>query len=123
MYKNLKLSELKPAEIKHSALPDWFIERVKAFKVKLVQIEPSTIAATLRSFQCDTNPERELAIWERIADTYTVYISENGIGDDKIKQEVFAVVLGISMDREDYSTIKRLTPEQIKVLTYNYRGL
>jgi hypothetical protein len=78
-YKEVKLAAIKPGEIKHVVLPDWFIERVKVFKATLAGVEPSALEETLRSFQRDTNRERELEIWERIAETYRVYISEDRI--------------------------------------------
>jgi hypothetical protein len=77
-YKDAKLAAIKPGEIKHVVLPDWFIERVKVFKATLAGVEPVALEAALQSFQRDTNPERELE-WERIAETYRVYISEDRI--------------------------------------------
>jgi len=123
MHEKIKLSEITAGEVKHAALPDQFVERVKAYKAKLSEVEPSTIAATVDSFQRDTNPERELKIWERIADTYTIYISQNRVEDNQTKKEVFASLLGISMAGDEYGKIMHLTPEQIKALAYNYRGL
>jgi hypothetical protein len=77
-YKDEKFAAIKPGEIKHVVLPDWFIERVKVFKATLAGVEPSALEETLRSFQRDTNPERDLE-WERIAETYRAYISEDRI--------------------------------------------
>lgn len=122
MRKNLKLSRLTVGDVRRAELPDGFVERVKVYKAKLADVERGSIEEALDGFRRDAHPEQELIIWERIADTYAVYISRNGIDDQKTKKDVLRVLLGISMTADDFSEVHSLTPEQIKVLAYNYRG-
>ena len=67
--------------------------------------------------------EEEIAIWERIANTYQLFVSRNPISDPPIRQEVFAVLIGASMGSEDWSNIEKLNGDQISYLVANYRGL
>ena len=57
-----------------------FVERVKPYKARLGEIEPSTIEKILQDLRRDANPERELEIWERITDAYVMYVEKNNVG-------------------------------------------
>jgi hypothetical protein len=119
----LQPSELRKGPIRHPVLPDSFVDRIKAFKAILSDVDPTPIETAIDNFKRDTHPEEEIAIWERIANTYQLFLSHNAIGDPAIRKEVFAVLIGASMGSEDWSNIKKLNGDQIRYLVATYRGL
>jgi|SRR5712691_1884591 len=115
--------DLHKGPIRHPVLPDSFVDRIKAFKAILSDVDPTSLETAIDNFQRDTHPEQELAIWERIANTFQLFLSHNRISDPAIRKEVFAVLIGASMGSEDWSNIKKLNSDQINYLVANYRGL
>jgi len=123
MKEPLQPSRLYKGPIRHLALSDEFIHRVKRFKGTLADVDGTPLEETMDNFKRDTHPEEELAIWERIANTYQLFLSHNPTADLAIKKEIFAVLLGASMGLDDWSNIKKLNSDQINHLVLNYRGL
>src|SRR5438128_39372 len=114
---------LHKGPIRHLVLSDEFVDRVRRFKGTLADVDGTSLEEAMDNFKRDTHPEEELAIWERIANTYQLFLSHNPTTDLAIKKEIFAVVLGASMGADDWSNIKRLNSDQINHLVLNYRGL
>jgi hypothetical protein len=123
MKEPLQPSQLYKGPIRHLVLSDEFIDRVKRFKVTLADVDETSLEETIDNFKRDTHPEEELAIWERIANTYRLFLSHNPKTDLTIKKEIFAVLLGASMGADDWSNIKKLNSDQINHLVLSYRGL
>ena len=120
---NVPISDLQKGPIRHSALPAVFVDRVKKFKAILSDVDPTSFETTIDNFKCDIIPAQELIIWERIANTYQLFLSENPTHDLAIKKEVYAVLIAASMGLEDWRNIKKLTRDQIDNLVASYRGL
>lgn len=123
MTNKVKLSDIQEGKIKHPALPDAIIERIKAYKAILGDVEPSSLEQTVDSFKRDTTPESELVLWERMANTYATYLAHNPTDNPEIKREIFSAILGVSMGMDDWSRIKHLTSEQINHIKLNYTGI
>jgi hypothetical protein len=123
MKTQLQPSDLHKGPIRRPVLPDSFVGRIKAFKAVLSDVDPTSLETAIDNFKRDRHPEEELAIWERIASTYQLFVSRNSISDPAIRKEVFAVLIGASMGSEDWSNIKKLTSDQIDDLVASYRGL
>jgi hypothetical protein len=119
----LQPSELHEGPIRHPALPDGLVNRIKAFKAILSDVDPTSLETAIDNFKRDTHPEQEIAIWERIANAYKLFLSHNAVSDPAIRKEVFAVLIGASMDWQDWSNIKKLNSDQINSLVANYRRL
>ena len=115
-------SQLYKGPIRQLALSDEFIDRVKRFKGTLADVDGTSLEETIDNFKRDTHPEEELAIWERIANAYQLFLSHNPTTDLAIKKEIFAVLLAASMGADDWSNIKKLNSDQINRLVLNYRG-
>src|SRR6266436_6156283 len=105
--KRMRPSDLHKGPIQDAVLPDDFIDRVRTFKAVLSDVDRTTLEETIDNFKRDMHPEEELAIWERIANTYQLFISHNPTTDLAIRKEIFAVLLGASMGTDDWSNIKR----------------
>jgi hypothetical protein len=67
MKEQLRLSDIQFGPIRHPVLPGDFIERIKAFKKILGDIDSVSIEQTIDNFKRDADPQSELIIWERIA--------------------------------------------------------
>ena len=65
----IKLTELKKGPIRHPVLPEDLFLRIKAFKEILAGVDNMTLDEVIDDFKRDAHPEREIAVWERIANT------------------------------------------------------
>src|ERR1700720_280645 len=77
----LQPSELHKGPIRRPVLPESYVDRIKAFKAILSDVDPTSLETAIDNFKRDTHPEDELAIWERIANTYQLFLSRNPISD------------------------------------------
>jgi hypothetical protein len=100
MKEQLRLSDIQFGPIRHPVLPDDFIERIKAFKKILGDIDSVSIEQTIDNFKRDADPQSELIIWERIASTFQMYLSHNPTTDSAIRKRILAVLLSASMGIE-----------------------
>jgi len=120
--KKVKLKDIDIANtpVRHLVLPEGCIERIVAFKRALGDAEPMTIEEAVSNFQKDMHPEREIEIWERVASKYQDFLTRNSSLNSNERKEVFSVLIGTSMGREDFSELKNLSEDQIKYLVDSY---
>jgi hypothetical protein len=123
MKKSVPLSGLHAEPIQRGVLPDGFIDRVKAYKARLGDVDSVPLEKAIDNFKRDAYPEHELEIWERIANTFQLFLSHNPTDDPEIRKDIYKVLVCASMGMEDWSNIKHLSTEQINHLVLNYRGL
>jgi hypothetical protein len=123
MKKQVSLANLHEGPIRHPALPDTFVERIRAFKAILGDVDRASLERTVDNFKRDTNPDGELVIWERIAGTFQVYLSHNPTTDLAVRKDIFAVLIGASMGMERPKNLTHLRDDQIEHLIANYREL
>lgn len=120
--KSLHPSDLEIGPIRHPVLPPDFIARVKAFKTKLGDVDKFSLEQSIDNFKRDADPEGELAIWERLAGTFELFVTHNPT-TDAIRREALKVLVGTSMGMNDWSDIEYLSEDQINRLVVFYRGL
>ena len=108
---------------RRTSLPESLVQRITAFKEILSEVDNMSLEEVVADFTRDAHPEREIAIWERIASTYQIYLTRNPTDDPRIKHDVFSVLLMTSLRIENWDGIQHLTPDQIRLLVLNYRGL
>jgi hypothetical protein len=109
--------------IRHPVLPNGMVERITTFKEALGDVDTVSLEKTIDAFKSDMNPENELVIWERIASTFKTYLAHNPTSDPFIRKEVFTVIMGTSMGMREWSTVKRLSRDQINHIVLNYTGV
>src|SRR5580700_7097165 len=90
---HVELADLKDGPIVHPLLSDDLLQRIKAFKQILADVDNTTLDEVIGDFKRDAHPEREIAVWERIAATYTMFLSHNPTDDLATKHDVFSVLL------------------------------
>ena len=115
--------EIQEGPIRHHVLRDDLLQRIAAFKEILSEVDNMTLDEVVDDFRRDAHPEREIAVWERIAQTYTLFLSHNPTADLAVKHDIFSVVLMASLGMEDWRGIRHLTQDQIQHLVLNYKGL
>ncbi len=89
----LKVKELKKGDMREDILPKGFISRVIRYKEILKEVDTSSLEEALNNFQRDLYPEKELEVWEYIAEEYAKFSEEDlGISLEE-KKGIFKAIL------------------------------
>ncbi len=91
--RKMKLSDINQGPIRQQILPEGFIARVLKYKEILKEVECCSLEETVSNFQRDLNPERELVIWEKIADFYKTFIKDKPELSISDKKKIFGEIL------------------------------
>jgi hypothetical protein len=118
----IELSNVHKGPIRHAVLSDDLLRRIKAFKEIFSDVDNTTLDEAVDDFKRDAHPEHEIAVWERIASTYAMFLSHNPTDDLATKHEIYSVLVSASLGMEDWTEIRYLTPDQIRHLVLNYQG-
>jgi hypothetical protein len=112
-----ELASLKPGSIRNQRLGPEQMERIYKLRDTLAEVERSSIEKWVDNFNLDANPDKELAVWERIADGYTRYCSKRLLSVEA-KEDVFQLLLLRSMASEqevlNHIKLKTLTVDEAK---------
>jgi len=109
----VRVEDIIPGPIRHPVLAPELIERIRAFKEVLGDVEQCPIETTIENFQRDMHPEREVEVWERIARAYKDFITEHTITEFRTRCDVLEVLL---TGGDDFDHPSALTVEQIAEL-------
>lgn len=104
--------DIQPRPIQRDSLSDEQLARVRALQSIFVEVDGQSVDQWVDNFKRDLNPDRELAIWEKMAGAYTSYCTKRDLPVES-KKEVYKVVLLRSMASED-DVLKRL---ELKILS------
>ncbi|MFN7289881.1 MAG: hypothetical protein ACK5YR_09105 [Pirellula sp.] len=88
--------EIHQGPVQRDSLTDEQTERIKVLQQTFVEIDGQTIDQWIDSFKRDLNPDKELAIWERMARAYTAFCHSRELSLDE-KKEAYKIVLLRSM--------------------------
>lgn len=96
--KRIKISDIDISKMpfQHGTLPNALIERIKKFKVILFEVETATLEEAIDNFRHDMHPEREIHIWEWIANSYQDFTQRFKIEDIENKKLVYVILLKLS---------------------------
>jgi hypothetical protein len=110
-------ASLKPGPLRHQGLSPNQMERIYNLRNTLAEVEHSPIEKWVDNFKQDANPDKELAIWERIAAGYARYCSKRLLSIEA-KKDVFQLLLLRSMASEqevlNHVKLKTLTVDEAK---------
>ena len=110
-------ASLKPGQIKHERLSSGQMERIHKLRDTLAEVHHSPLEKWIDDFKRDADPDKELAVWERIADGYTRYCSRKPLSVEA-KKDVFQLLLLRSMASEqevlNHIKLKTLTIDEAK---------
>ena len=92
-------NEIQPGPVQRDSLTDSQMERVRALQKVFVEVDGQSVDQWVDNFKRDLNPDRELAIWEKMCSAYSAYCDDRDLNIDA-KKEVYKVVLLRSMTSE-----------------------
>jgi hypothetical protein len=85
-------AELHPGPIQHASLTDNQLERVRRLQQTFAEVDPSSLDKWIDDFKRDRDPERELRVYEGMADAYRAYCNGRNLSP-RGKSDVYQVVL------------------------------
>jgi len=117
-----KVSEIFLGPIRHEALPETLLIRIKIFLTILRDVFPFTLDEIIDKIRRETDPLNEVLIWERITATYLDATKDQILSLDQ-RKEISRFLLRISMgplyDEDDHS-FNYLTAGKRKQLEENF---
>lgn len=121
----MDVQSLRPGPVRHPSLPDELVARVQAFHETLQAVDGFTLEERLDGFRRDVHPEREVAVWERLAGVYRAFCRDHSPSPEA-RKEAYRVLLLRSMASEE-EVRRQLLPEhlsanQVAELFRMYRG-
>lgn len=105
-------AQLKPGPIRHEALTEKQLERVRYLQSVFREVDPTPLEKWIEDFRRDENPDREIAVWEGMAKPYEVFAASRDL-TLAAKKEVYGVVL-MRSGAPDAEVLKHL---DLKTLT------
>jgi len=101
--------ELKPGtEVRHPLFPEETVRLIQQIGDDLAEVLPQQCKDNwVDGFRYDRNPDREIAIWRRIADVYLVATRSRPM-NLPMKQECFRVLMNCTS--AEASTVLQITP-------------
>src|SRR4051812_46034993 len=64
---------IQPGPIRHEALTENQLARIRALHATFAEVDPNPLEKWIDDFKRDADPDRELAVWERMARAYRRY--------------------------------------------------
>ncbi|OYW31049.1 MAG: hypothetical protein B7Z47_02270 [Chthoniobacter sp. 12-60-6] len=112
-----QLGQFKPGPIRHEALTEKQLERVRYLQSVFREVDPTPIEKWIEDFQRDANPDREIVIWEGMAEPYKLFTTSRDLSLEE-KKEAYRVVLMRSGAPDDevlkHLDLKTLTEQDAK---------
>lgn len=111
-FRTSNISDLKPATVKrHHALPHQLARRAKDVWKKIdgyAHVDSQT--AFLDGFLYDTHPEKEIGIWERLAEVFTRCVKELR-PNEASKKSILRLIVTVSISTVDVEGVTGVPPE------------
>lgn len=85
-------AKLQPGPVRHEQLSAAQMERIKKLQQTFSEVDPMPLEKWVDDFKRDLNPDRELRVYEGMAEAYTAYCSGRNL-TPLAKQDVYQVVL------------------------------
>ncbi len=89
------VKNLKRGPVRRNELPPALASRVETLRSVLAEVCPMTREQWLDSLQRDMNPEKEVLWWERVAGSFTTFVSKRDFSPNQ-RQAVFKILFGLS---------------------------
>src|SRR5215831_9944280 len=118
--RSLESRGIRFGPIRHTVLRPELIDRIRLLEEVFADVYPISHQEWLDGFQRDQSPEKQIAIWEKMASAYSTILSQNEIGAEGHK-EAFILLLTRPTDLESsISNLKHLTTRQAENLIALY---
>jgi hypothetical protein len=83
---------LKDSDYRHPPFPEDVRALIRRLHEVFKDVYPQTVEEWEDGFRRDQHPEREIAIWQRMADIYTHFTEGRSLNSDQ-KKDIFQVIL------------------------------
>jgi hypothetical protein len=109
---------------RHESLQPELAERAEKLFARIGSMLQPTMEKWLDGFLCDQNPDREIAIWERIADVADkLWVEQPRQFSNLDRKKLTTVIIAISSGLVDIpSQIKGVTDDQVKFVRAAYEA-
>lgn len=97
----IEVDKIQPGPTVHETLTDEQMAHIKALQKVFFEVDGQPVEQWVDNFKRDLNPDRELAIWERMATAYGDYCASREDLTIDVKKEVYKIVLLRSMAPPD----------------------
>jgi hypothetical protein len=87
---------LKKGPVQYEKLSEELEKRIRDCFARLAEVDKTPVENLLDDFKRDQNPEREIAVWEAVADAYEAFLKTRKT-DPAIRQAAFQVLMQLSM--------------------------
>lgn len=99
---DVALKDLKAGDFVHDTLTKQQLENVKRIHSAFSEVMHSTLAETIDKFKRDQHPDREIAIWLKMATAYERFAVQKHIEEYDKKKEAYELLLLRSMASEEH---------------------
>ena len=103
---------LKKGPIQHGKLSEELEKRIRDCFARLAEVDKTPIENLLEDFKRDQNPEKEIAVWEAVADGYDAFL-KNRETDAATRQSAFQVLVQLTMSGGPNPDLKNLRREPL----------
>jgi len=106
-------AKLVPSPTQHQSLTAAQMERVERLQRTFAEVDPTPLAKWVEDFKRDRDPDRELRIYEGMADAYRAYCNGRKLSP-RAKTDVYRVVL-LRSGAPEAEVLPRLKLEELTV--------
>jgi hypothetical protein len=106
------VDDIKPGPTRHDSLTPEQVGRIRKLQVALAEVDDSSLEKWIDDFRGDADPDREIAVFEAVAQAYQAFCSSRPRTQAQ-KQDAF----GLLLERSGTSEEDTLGQHKLKVLT------
>ncbi len=100
----LDLDHIQPGPIRHKDLPESLLARIKKCHTTFAEVDPTPLDKAIEDFRRDGHPEKEIAVWEKIAAAYQDVVIRDPLMSLEEKQQLFAKLI-LASTKDDPVTV------------------
>lgn len=121
----MAIEDLKLHDIVHDSLTATQLDEIERIHKTFSEVNSSSLEETIDNFKRDQNPDREIAIWLKMADAYEHFVLSKGVGiDHNKKDEAYQLILLRSMmtaeEVVDKIDLQYLTDDEVREILHSY---
>ena len=100
-YEKISLDKLKQGPIRHASFDVDRKDRIANIKNRLSEVDDKSMEEWEDGFRRDMNPDKEIALFDVIADIFSQFTQDQGFSQKVKKNIYYALVLMTLTDREN----------------------
>jgi hypothetical protein len=119
---NIPIEDIRFGEPRHETLPDTLLVRIRISHKIFADVLDISLEDTIYNFRCDTTPEEEIEIWERMGAAY-LEATYNKAMSLETKKAILSVLLDRSqgiLKKHEYGNFAPLSDEEVEQIIQLY---